>query len=404
MSASRYDYNKLLAAVADPTVAAIRLTVDLSPAADEEGGNKTRVFPPTYAPKKKAGEKKPPPEYAISGGDDDAGKMAVLDSVQSQANRLEEVLQDACDDGDLDLPLLAVDLSDLPCEPRKLTTLQMPHRWADAILRDSEKENTPFLKTDIGKALAESNLRNATEVFGYCPSSLLFGVWHSTGGGGGRGVKYPRALASEIIAYGAQEAIHRAVRKDPLGIEKGPFKDLHKKDSSFREWVLEITGDETKNEPSNINHGNALDSVGLGGITFRAAKLTAVITLAGMRRLRFPVDGKFDEKRDYAARAVLAAMGLFALARQNEIGYDLRSRCCLKAPTKPRFEFVRNAASDERFEIDAQSARETLKRAIKEAQKLGLPWHTDETVFYPNEHLQKILVNQAQSEKNDAGD
>ena len=399
MSASRYDYKKLLAAVADPTVAAIRLTVDLSPAADEEGGNKTRVFPPTYAA-----------EYAISDNADDTGKMAVLDSVQSQANRLEAVLQEACDDGDLRLPLLEVDFGKLPGEPRKLTVLQMPHRWADAILRDSvDEKNKAFLETDIGKALAESHLRNATEVFGYCPSSLLFGVWHSTGEDGGRGVKYPRALTSEIVAYGAKEATHSAVRVDPLGIEKKPFKYLYENDPDFKRWVDEkMVGKKKKLSdirPSNINHGNIPPSSGLGGITFHAAKLTAVITLAGMRRLRFPsVDGKVDKKRDYAARAVLAAMGLFALARQNESGYDLRSRCCLKALTAPRFQFVRNAASDERFGLDAQSAGETLAQAIEEAQKLGLPWHTDEMRFHPNEQLEKILAKQAESKKNDAGD
>ena len=403
MSASRYDYKKLLAAVADPTVAAIRLTVDLSPAADEEGGNKTRVFPPTYAPSIEGGKS----EYTISDSADDAGNIAVLDSVQSQANRLEAVLQEACDDGDLRLPLLTVDFGDLPCKPRKLTALQLPHRWADAILRDSVDDNgEEFPETDIGKALAESNPRNATEVFGYCPSSLLFGVWHSTGEGGGKGVKYPRALASEIVAYGAKEATHSALRDDPLGIEIEPFQNLRKKDSDFKEWSNKNAGkkNEDKDKPAGINHGNIPVSARLGGITFRVAKLTAVITLAGMRRLRFPVDGAFDKDRDYAARAVLAAMGLFALARQNENGYDLRSRCCLKAPTKPRFEFVRNAASDERFEIDAQSAGETLAQAIEAAQKLGLPWNAGEMLFHPNEHLQKILVNQAESEKNDAGD
>ena len=404
MSASRYDYKKLLAAVADPTVAAIRLTVDLSPAADEEGGNKTRVFPPTYAA-----------EYAISDNADDTGKMAVLDSVQSQANRLEAVLQEACDDGDLRLPLLEVDFGKLPREPRKLTVLQLPHRWADAILRDSvDEKNKAFLETDIGKALAESHLRNATGVFGYCPSSLLFGVWHSTGEGGGRGVKYPRALTSEIVAYGAKEATHSAVRVDPLGIEKKPFKYLYENDPDFKRWVDAKMVDKKKKPadikpaditPANINHGNIPPSSGLGGITFRAAKLTAVITLAGMRRLRFPsVDGKVDKDRDCAARAVLAAMGLFALARQNESGYDLRSRCCLKALTEPRFEFVRNAESDERFEIDTQSAGETLADAIKGAEKFGLPWHTDEMRFHPNEQLEKILAKQAESKKNDAGD
>ena len=124
-----------------------------------------------------------------------------------------------------------------------------------------------------------------------------------------------------------------------------------------------------------------------------------------MRRLRFPsVDGKVDKDRDCAARAVLAAMGLFALARQNEIGYDLRSRCCLKAPTKPRFEFVRNAASDERFEIDSPKRAQDIGGGHRKIGKIPACLGMPANAFYPNEHLQKILMNQAESEKNDAGD
>ena len=65
---------------------------------------------------------------------------------------------------------------------------------------------------------------------------------------------------------------------------------------------------------------------------------------------------------------------------------------------------MRNAAGDERFGLDAQSAGETLAQAIEEAQKLGLPWNAGEMLFHPNALLKKILLNQAQSEKNDAGD
>ena len=96
-------------------------------------------------------------------------------------------------------------------------------------------------------------------------------------------------MASEIVAYGAKEATHSAVRDDPLGIEIDPFRKLYddKKDPGFKKWVNKRASDKTedKGKPSGINHGNILASAGLGGITFRAAKLTAVITLAGMRRL-----------------------------------------------------------------------------------------------------------------------
>ncbi|GIW39502.1 MAG: hypothetical protein KatS3mg076_0079 [Candidatus Binatia bacterium] len=83
----------------------------------------------------------------------------LLDSVQSQANRMELALQEAVDAGKIKLPLVVVDFSehdptgDLEADEAagrliekvgRITSLQVPHRLADAILRDSELDGVRF--------------------------------------------------------------------------------------------------------------------------------------------------------------------------------------------------------------------------------------------------------------------
>src|SRR5262249_51463372 len=84
-----------------------------------------------------------------------------------------------------------------------------------------------------------------------------------------------------------------------------------------------------------------------GGITMDYALHTWTLSFTQLRRLRFPMPsaGTDDsaksnqppptqEQRDDAARTVLAALVLYALALQQEKGYWLRSRCEL-VPSEP---------------------------------------------------------------------
>ena len=128
--------------------AAFRCRTTLQPA----GGPGDKVFPPTYAGAVYATEKRRLP------GHDQPVDCVLLDSVQSQANRMEEALQQAVDAIRLKLPVIEVDFEpyfpgkDQPAEMRlldpvgKVTSLQAPHRIADAILRDSivQEDGKPF--------------------------------------------------------------------------------------------------------------------------------------------------------------------------------------------------------------------------------------------------------------------
>ena len=138
MPDAKLTYEKLREAVAR-NAAAFRCRATLQPA----GGEGDKVFPPTYSGAVYATEKRRIP------GHDEPVDCVLLDSVQSQANRMEEALQQAVDDGRITLPVIEVDFTSFfPGEDKTedmrlldpvgtITSLQAPHRIADAILRDS---------------------------------------------------------------------------------------------------------------------------------------------------------------------------------------------------------------------------------------------------------------------------
>ena len=101
-----------------------------------------------------------------------------------------------------------------------MTVLEAPHRLADAIFRDSLLDGTLFRLSDAGRAVTEAQPQNATALFRYSPTGLLFGMWDSTGPKGGLGSKFQRAYVSEIIGLDAQIGKKVSSRLDPLQIEK----------------------------------------------------------------------------------------------------------------------------------------------------------------------------------------
>ena len=179
--------------------AAIRRIRRLQPA----GGAGDKIFPPTY-PGEQRGD---PPRHVFERrrNDDKEVWCVLIDSVQSQANRLEEALLSAATDGDaLPLPYVSVDFSAADLHPlERITSLEAPHRVYDAILRDSFLDGVPFMQSEQGRRLAAAKPADATALLELSPTALIFGAWHSQGEGGGLGAKFPRALVSEIIGVDA---------------------------------------------------------------------------------------------------------------------------------------------------------------------------------------------------------
>ena len=383
--------------------AAFRSVTEYHPA----GGPGDKIFPPTYEGRRYATESR-----RINGED---VNCVLLDSVQSQANRMEMALLEEWESGRTPIPVISVDFKDpdLP-KPFRVTSLEAPHRIADALLRDSELDGLMFRQSDTGKRLDTLDARNATVLFELCPTALIFGMWDSTGPRGGLGVKFQRALVSEIMGLHAIQGKKTRSRIDPAQISSnaGPLYIAPENN-----WTLnrdEAVNDNRGNpalynrnrsgkgnpgNPSKANHGNIAPSTvdESGGFTIDKAVQTTVLSLPALRRLRFPVgESKLDPKIDLAARTALAALALFAASLVREQGADLRSRCLLYATGPVVWELLDSPGNETRnFDFPVEQARSVYQQAVEEAKRLGLPWLEQELVLNPSRQLMD-LVRQSQ--------
>jgi CRISPR-associated protein Csb1 len=430
------------------------------------GGPDDKVFPPTYLGGVYAIEKR---RIKNANGEGEIVTCVVLDSVQSQANRLEESLLRAYEAKKLRFPLMVVDFSkqeagSTQTDPEissvgRITALDAPHRIADAIFRDSvlraNNQTRPFRQSEEGRSFENANIRNATALFELCPTALVFGTWDSTGSRGGLGNKFARTLVSEIIGVRAAVGVRTNSRIDPLGIEKCDlYEDLN------GDWTVDLSkakrndkGEpikygpkgKDKGKPSAINHGNvppdfprysaddaenstpdALKSsrvelrydvsgedgrlssrsfvqsneipirageIKPGGVTIAHALQTSVLSIPGLRRLRFPDgNGKTSAERDNAARTVLAALALAAIAHQREAGWDLRSRCLLIPvdETTP-VEIVHSSSSRMPYSMSAADSVALVEEAVRVARENGFKWSDKEIVLWPSNKLVELV-------------
>ncbi|MEM9840724.1 MAG: type I-U CRISPR-associated RAMP protein Csb1/Cas7u [Pseudomonadota bacterium] len=385
------DHEKLMDAVRNG--AAFRRRQRLQPV----GGAGDKVFPPTYP----GPGSNDPAQHVFEdrrvAEEDKPVSCVLIDSVQSQANRLEEALLLAIQAGEIELPHVATDIV-FPKEmkdtaeeagyelvdPGRITSLETPHRVFDAILRDSEKDKTPFNETEVGKRLQKATMRNATAVLELSPNSLLFGAWNSTGTGGGLGAKFQRCVVSEIIGYGAVVGKRTSSRIDPLGVQKGA--NIY---GTKSEWIHEPRTTKDKPvRPSEVNHGNIRPDVEDLGVTFEYAEQCAVVTLAGLRHFRFGGDAARDE----AARTYLAALGLYALAANDKAGYSLRSRCDLVADeeTGPApIELIGANGKPETVSLD--NAKALYAAALDTARQAGFDLNAEPLLLVPQAKLLEIV-------------
>jgi len=180
------------------------------------------IFPPTYAaPSQKKGD---PPVYNIDRFGETSilqkkfeklGKVqtfvdaerteqgrehsvCVIDSIPSQANRIEPAFADAIADGKL-VPCVVVKVKskneDGEEEEHGVNLLEAGHRAADAVVRFSSLAN------ELAAAIRARQNGDSLPLAKIAPTSLVFGMWDSRA----TGVKVPRLLNSIIRAYDVYE-------------------------------------------------------------------------------------------------------------------------------------------------------------------------------------------------------
>lgn len=314
------------------------------------GGEGTVIFPPTYPGERQNN----PPRHVFERRRLDGREVwcVLVDSVQSQANRLEESLLAIIRQKSACIPHVVVDFSGKDLAGiTTITSLEAPHRVYDAIFRDSLLGAEKFMESGLGISLAKASNANASVLLEISPTALLFGSWHSTGEGGGFGAKFARCLVSEIVAADVPVNLENArgrdlpfvvasgdslltvepvsagrrtgSRIDPLGVLKKvriykrnggddwtPFERDAEKDGKGKA-ILYVKKNKNKEpgRPSNINHGNITPHVDALGITCDYLEQMFVLSFAALRRLRFGTDAK----KNAVGRVLLAALGLMAL-------------------------------------------------------------------------------------------
>lgn len=376
------------------------------------GGKGDKIFPPTYP-----GEgRNSAPRHVFERRQIDGREAwcVLVDSVQSQANRLEESLLGLIAEGRVTIPHVVVDFDGCDLAGiSKITSLDAPHRVYDAIFRDSLLDGKGFLDaTTLGKRLIEASNTDASALLETSPTALLFGCWNSTGQGGGLGAKFARCLVSEIVAVDVPVNIKRSEggesafvvasgesivavqpvsagfrtgsRIDPLGILSRKGMEVYKSPTG---WDLTAAGAGRNAKqvlPSKVNHSNIPPSLQPLGITCDYLEHTFVLSFAALRRLHFG-----SPEKDAAGRTLLAALGLLALAEQDACGYALRSRCDLVCGGKSPLEQIHPDGTV--AELDALDPRALYSDTFEAAERAGIELRKSPIELKPQEKLIAIV-------------
>lgn len=246
-------------------------------------GSNEAFFPPTFAPPEGVKEA---PSYVID--ETGNGKVALIDSVGSQANRMEPVFK---------MPPYSelVPKGVVKIGEREISILDAGHRAADAVVRFSDKWQE--LQTAF-RAIREK--QNATPLAKIAPTSLVFGVWDSRD----TQVKLPRLVGSTIRAYGVEKLTRAA--QFFAATEKDETEELASQD------FLSAVG--LDDAPAGRTSGGVISR---GGI-----RRQAVLNLVALRAL----SGSGEDESRKLRRYVLG-LALVALLAQSE--RFLREGCLL---------------------------------------------------------------------------
>ncbi|MGP4030231.1 type I-G CRISPR-associated RAMP protein Csb1/Cas7g [Actinomadura sp. 3N407] len=314
--------------------------------------------------------------------DGQVSEVVVLDQVPSQANRVEEALLGARDAGRIELPLFELKTS-TSRGPVRLTSLQFPHRAADAYLRDSLIDGEPYGRSVIGRRMREVTATDATPLFERDPGSLLFGVWDSRGEG--RRARFARVYTSSIVGVDPQEGARKTTRMDPLNLQGG----IDDKAKASNSWQYVATGEKVKGQKlSEIGHGNIAPSDAHGGVSIAGAMRNGWISLAGLERLRF---GAASAEAAGLARATLAALALagdrLAFGRPS---VWLRSDCDLVRENEV-LGFETDGGQVEEFVLTADEAIELFHELRDRTASAGIVMASETVALTPSKALSEAI-------------
>ena len=316
-----------------------------------------------------------PPTYADIGYNidtlSDGTKVALIDSVGSQANRMEPIFKELpyselVPQIDIEIPRSGKKGEDRAngekTHVEKLSLLDLAHRGADAVVHA-----TPTLKKIIAPAFQALKERNdAGPLCRVAPTSLIFGVWDSRGDSQ---QKRPRLVRAIIRAWDI-EPLHAAAQFNSVWkmLDDDQKADLDK-EAKARKIKLSAKG--FKDAPGvfrqNVKVPERLHGVRnpearvLGGVAVNGAiERDVTINLVALRSL------KGESAEDTASiRQYLLALTLIAATADIEL--FLREGCNLRFAGEDTWNDVLRRGDPMPVDLASAAARETLFEYAKKA-------------------------------------
>jgi CRISPR-associated protein Csb1 len=315
-----------------------------------ESGDKGIVFPPTYADI----------GYNVDTFSDGT-KVATIDSVGSQANRMEPLFKE---DGPLAdfVPQIKIKIN----VNTTVSIFDLPHRAADATVQSS-----PGLADLARDAFAALKQGIPAPLCALAPTSLVFGVWDSRGA---TGEKRPRLVRSLIRAKDV-EVLHSAAQFNSVWkkLDESQQEDLRKEaekkkidlstrgladaPATFRKTKIQTYRDGLPNPEARV----------LGGVLVKGdIEREITVNLLALRGLASG-NGNHKDAENLDVRRYL--LGLTLLAASEEIDLFLREGCLLRYARNDKEMWYAIPRRGEPQWIDLPSAREIIKGYTEQALK-----------------------------------
>lgn len=317
----------------------------------------------------------------------------LIDSKQSQLNRLEAELDRARLDGHPVLsriPHVQVTYGQGD-DAETYTDLSLPHRVYDAHVRAGAVDGVPTTQTELYRAVRDAGPANARALLDVSPVTLVLGGWDSSRKS--RQGRWRSALVGEIVGFvagvgvGGQEVPdpgrRGGARLDPVGMQmQVPGAALKQLADAQRDELSKPNYDKiAKQAASAKDKAVGAAELGFGGIPPTLSALggvacdpilrTHVLSFAALRQMRFGA----GTEGDAACRALLAALALAGLARSDAELY-LRANCDLveDGPTAMTLD-QRGGEELTLGALDVSSADALLEGALQNAEKsAGVVW------------------------------
>lgn len=284
-------------------------------------GKDAVIFPPTYAQPKGLKDE----DWTGYNIDrfDDGTTVCQIDSVGSQANRMEPIFKSG-DYVDL-VPQIIIQVGE-----RQVNLLDAGHRAADAIVRFSE------LGEELRKAFeAWQDSGDAEALAKIAPTTIVFGAWDSRA----TQAKLPRIVRSVVRAYNVN-ALHRSAQYIP---------------------PVDYVADEVLDAPEGQKQQDVLSELGLshapapwshGGVIVREIRRDATLNLEAIRSL-----GASDKKRQRNLRRYILGLALVSFTAPQQT--FLREGCQLvpDAAHEPEWEAIKHDGSRDRCSITQADAK-----------------------------------------------